>query len=127
MIEALRARLSRLSKASLHINKSIDFDAVLRSVLYSACSPTGASYGLLTLLDDAGPDADFLSSDMIFEVVRRLWDSSAGFFSVFLSGKKVRCRSQTRAQELDPGPESGRAGPGRSLFYRLENVDTTLI
>ena len=60
-IEALRDRnsrlsdrLSRLSRASLRINESLDFDAVLQSVLDSACSLTGASYGVLTLLDETG-------------------------------------------------------------------------
>jgi len=67
-------RLSRLSRASLLINESLDFDAVLQSVLDSARSLTGASYGLLTLLDDAGPAADFLSSGLTPEVVQRLWD-----------------------------------------------------
>ncbi|MDE0343209.1 MAG: GAF domain-containing protein, partial [Deltaproteobacteria bacterium] len=80
-IEALRDRLSRLSdrlsrmsRASLLINESLDFDAVLQSVLDSACSLTGASYGLLTLLDGAGPAADFLSSGLTPAVVQRLWD-----------------------------------------------------
>ena len=73
-IEALRKRLSRLSKASLLINESLDLDAVLQSVLDSARSLTGASYGLLTLLDDAGPAADFLSSGLTPAVVQRLWD-----------------------------------------------------
>ncbi len=73
-IEALRERLSRLSSASLLINESLDFDAVLQSVLDSACSLIGASYGLLTLLDDAGPAEDFLSSGLPSDVVQRLWD-----------------------------------------------------
>ncbi|MCY3991910.1 MAG: ATP-binding protein [Caldilineaceae bacterium] len=80
-IEALRERLSRLSerlsrlsRASLLINESLDLDAVLQSVLDSARSLTGASYGLLTLLDDAGPAADFLSSGLTPTVVQRLWD-----------------------------------------------------
>ena len=73
-IEALRKRLSRLSKASLLINESLDLDAVLQNVLDSARSLTGASYGLLTLLDDAGPAADFLSSGLTPAVVQRLWD-----------------------------------------------------
>ena len=73
-IEALRERLSRLSSASLLINENLDFDAVLQSVLDSARALTGASYALLTLLDDAGPAADFLSSGMAPDVVQRLWD-----------------------------------------------------
>ena len=48
---ALRERLSRLSEASLRINESLDFDDVLQGVLDSACSLTGAGYGVMTLLD----------------------------------------------------------------------------
>ena len=73
-LSRLSDRLSRMSRASLLINESLDFDAVLQSVLDSARSLTGASYGLLTLLDDAGPAADFLSSGLTPEVVQRLWD-----------------------------------------------------
>ena len=73
-VEALRERLSRLSSASLLINESLEFDAVLQSVLDSARSLTGASYGLLTLLDDTGPADDFLSSGLTSDVVQRLWD-----------------------------------------------------
>ena len=73
-ISRLSDRLSRMSRASLLINESLDFDVVLQSVLDSARSLTGASYGLLTLLDEAGPAADFLSSGMTPAVVQRLWD-----------------------------------------------------
>ena len=52
--EALRERLTRLSRASLQINESLDFDVVLQSVLDSACSLTGARCGVLTLLDETG-------------------------------------------------------------------------
>ncbi len=72
--EALRDRLSRLSKASLQINESLDFDAVLQSVLDSSCSLTGARCGVLTLLDETGQAADFLSSGMTPEEAQRLWD-----------------------------------------------------
>ena len=58
---ALRARLSRMNRASLLINESLDFDAVLQSVLDSARAPAAANYGLLTLLDDAGPADEALS------------------------------------------------------------------
>ena len=58
--EALRQRLSRLSEASLRINESLDFETVLQGVLDSARSLTGARYGVITLLDDAGRIQDFL-------------------------------------------------------------------
>ena len=46
-IAELRDRLSRLSQASLRINESLDFDTVLQGVLDSACSLTGARYGVM--------------------------------------------------------------------------------
>ncbi|MXX23830.1 MAG: response regulator [Caldilineaceae bacterium SB0668_bin_21] len=67
-------RLSRLSSASLRINESLDFDAVLQSVLDSACSLTGAGYGVLTLLDETGQADDFLSSGFTAQEAQGLWD-----------------------------------------------------
>ncbi len=73
-IEALQTRLSRLTKASLRINESLDFDNVLQSVLDSACSLTGARYGMLILLDEAGQIGNFLSAGLTSEEAQRLWD-----------------------------------------------------
>ena len=61
-IAELRDRLSRLSQASLRINESLDFDTVLQGVLDSACSLTGARYGVITLLDESGQVQDFVTS-----------------------------------------------------------------
>ena len=66
-------RLSRLSRASLRINESLDFDTVLQGVLDSARSLTAARYGVMTLLDDAGGVQDFLASGMTTEEAERLW------------------------------------------------------
>ena len=76
--QELRERLSRLSEASLHINESLDLDTVLQGVLDSARSLTGARYGVITLLDDAGRLQDFLSSGMTGEEARQLWDLPCG-------------------------------------------------
>ena len=62
--EALRERLTRLSEASLRINESLDFDTVLQGVLDSARSLTGAHYGVVALVDDAGDLQDLLFSGM---------------------------------------------------------------
>ena len=51
-IQVLRERLSRLSNASLRINDSLDYDSVLRGVLESARSLTGALFGIIVLFDD---------------------------------------------------------------------------
>jgi len=72
--EALRDRLSRLSKASLRINESLEFDDVLQSVLDSARSLTGARFGILTLLDETGQADDYLSSGLTPQDAQALWD-----------------------------------------------------
>ena len=77
-IEALRERLSRLSKASLRINESLDFDTVLQGVLDSACSLTGARYGVITLPNETGEVEDFLSSGMTSEEALQLWNLRDG-------------------------------------------------
>ena len=50
-IEALQERLSLLSQASLRINESLDFDAVLQGALDSAHPLTGARHGVTATLD----------------------------------------------------------------------------
>ena len=77
-IQSLRDRLSRLSAASLRINESLDFDAVLQGVLDSARSLTGASYGAFVLLDDSGGIEDFLSSGLTAEEAQQMWDLADG-------------------------------------------------
>ena len=63
-IVELRDRLSRLSQASLRINESLDFEAVLQGVLDSARSLTGSRYGVITLMDDEGRIQDFVTSGL---------------------------------------------------------------
>ena len=76
--EALRERLSRLSEASLRINESLDFQAVLQGVLDSARSLTGARYGVITLVNRSGQVEDFLYSG--------LTDEETALFSEFQDG-----------------------------------------
>ena len=75
---ALRELVSLLSEASLRINESLDFDAVLQGVLESARSLTGARYGVITLLDGAEHPREFLSSGMTPEEAQRIWDTPDG-------------------------------------------------
>ena len=77
-IRELRERLSRLSEASLRVNESLDFDAVLQGVLDSARSLTGARYGVMTLLDDSGDLQDHLSSGMSAEEAGLMWEVPEG-------------------------------------------------
>ena len=61
-LEALEERLTRLSEASLRINESLEFDAVLQGVLDSARHLTATRYGVMALLDENGQVRDSLSS-----------------------------------------------------------------
>ena len=84
--EALRARLSRLSEASLRINESLDFETVLQRVLDSACSLTGARYGVITLLDESGRIQDFVYSGLTPEESRQFAEFPDGMlFFEYLS------------------------------------------
>ena len=76
--EALRDRLSKLSEASLRINQSLDFDAVLQGVLDSARTLTGARYAVVTLLDASGRIQDCLSSGFSTQEAERLWGVPEG-------------------------------------------------
>ena len=85
-IAELRDRLSRLSQASLRINESLDFDTVLQGVLDSACSQTGARYGVITILDESGQVQDFVTSGLTAEEHRRFTDLPEGMmFFQYLS------------------------------------------
>ena len=85
-IAELWDRLSRLSQASLRINESLDFDTVLQGVLDSACSLTGARYGVITLLDESGQVQDFVTSGLTAEERRRFTDLPEGMmFFQYLS------------------------------------------
>ncbi len=85
--EALRDRLSRLSQASMRINESLDFEAVLQGVLDSACSLTGARYGVIALVGASGRIEDSVTSGLTSEEHRRFMDFPEGIpFFEYLNG-----------------------------------------
>ena len=73
-VTILRDRLSRLSKASLRINESLDLDTVLQEVVDSARSLTGARYGGITTLDQSGRLQDFVTAGLTEEEHQVLLD-----------------------------------------------------
>ncbi len=80
-------RLARLSEASLHINESLEFEAVLQGVLDSARSLTDARFGVIALMDPTGLSKGFLSSGMTTEESRQLWETPDGMrFFHYLNG-----------------------------------------
>ena len=61
-LQALRDRTSALSAAILRISASLDLAVVLQEIVDSACALTGARYGVIVTVDDAGEVQDFVSS-----------------------------------------------------------------
>ncbi len=105
-VEALRERMSRLSEASLRINESLDLNAVLQGVLDSACSLTGARYGVITSLHESGQLRDVVTSGLTPEEHRRFMEMPDGMrFFEYLNAisEPLRLRdfhSHTRALGL---------------------------
>ena len=60
--EELPERFSRLTALLLRINSSLDLDTVLQEVVDSARALTGARYGIITSVDDAGHVEAFVNS-----------------------------------------------------------------
>ena len=87
--EALRARLSRLSEASLRINESLDFDGVLQEVVDSARAITDARFGGLTTVDGSGQLESFLSSGLTPEQHEALYTPEGpAIYDLFLNMKE---------------------------------------
>ena len=63
-VQVLRDRLSRMSEAYLRISENLDLDSVLQGVIDSARSLSGASYGGILTVDEAGQPRDFVSSGL---------------------------------------------------------------
>ncbi len=85
--DALRERLSRLSRASLRITEDLDFNAVLQGVVDSARSLTSSRYGAITVTGEGGHTSDFIVSGMTNEEHQGLWNMPEGLgFFEYLSG-----------------------------------------
>ena len=76
--EALRARVSALSAASLRISASLDLETVLNEVVDSARTLTGARFGAIATIDEAGAPQDFVTSGFTEEEHRRIAEWSDG-------------------------------------------------
>ncbi len=77
-IEVLRERISALGAAILRINASLDVTTVLREAVDSARTLTGARYGIITTIDEAGEVRDFVSSGFTDEEYRQFLEWSDG-------------------------------------------------
>ena len=72
--EALRERISTLSAAMLRISASLDLDTALHEIVESARALTGANYGAITTIDEAGQPRDFVTSGFSAAEHRRLME-----------------------------------------------------
>ncbi|MXZ31338.1 MAG: response regulator, partial [Acidimicrobiia bacterium] len=66
-IDMLRARMLGLTDAILRISEDLDVDVVLQEVVDTARELTGARYGAIATLDDAGELQDLVLSGMLPE------------------------------------------------------------
>ena len=85
--EALRARSATLNAAILRINASLDLDTVLNEAVESARALTGARWGIIATVDEAGAPLDFVFSGFTPEEQRELytWPDHARLFEHFRS------------------------------------------
>ena len=84
--EMLETRISNLCAAILRINASLDLETVLREILDSARALTGARYGLIVTIDDAGtPQEDFVTAGVTPDVHAKLagWSDGPRLFAHF--------------------------------------------
>ena len=72
-VGTIREHVSMLCEAFLRVNASLEMETVLQEVVDSARSLSGAKYGIMTLLDDAGQARDCLTSGLTPDQTRRLW------------------------------------------------------
>ena len=76
--EALRQRISTLSAAILRITASLDMATVLQETADSARALTGARYGLIASVDEAGQPEVFLTSGLTDDERQELQDLPYG-------------------------------------------------
>ena len=84
-IAALRERISALSTASLRISASLDLETVLREVVESAQSLTGARFGAIATIDEEGAPQDFVTSGITEAEHRAIveWTEGPRLFEYF--------------------------------------------
>ena len=89
-IETWRQRLSRLSAAAVRVTASLDLETVLHDVVDAARELTGARYGSITTIDDAGQPDNYVTAGFESEVHPPMgdWADGARLYSYFrdLSG-----------------------------------------
>ena len=126
--EALRRRIATLHAAILGINASLDLDTVLGEVVERARALTGARWGVIATVDEAGLPLDFVFSGFTPEEERELleWPERARLFERFrdLPGPlRVDDLSvHVRALGIEPAPAFSRSFQGTPMRHRGADV-----
>ena len=126
--EALRERISTLSAAILRISASLDLDTVLGEVVESARALTGARYGVITTVDEAGAPRDFVASGFTSEEQQQLaaWPDGVRLFEHLrdLPGplRLADLSGYVRSLGLAPARIFSRAFQGTPMRHRGVNV-----
>ena len=110
-IEALEQRLSQLSAAVLRVSSSLDLDTVLQEVVDSARTLTGALYGVMVTLDEAGEIDAFVTSGFTPDEEDQMagWADGPRLFEHF-----------HQLDSADPAGRPARLRPGARLLGRLD-------
>ena len=102
-IETLRARLSRLSEASLRVSETLDVNTVLKEVIDNARELTDARYGALLTYDQSGGIQDFITSGLSAEEIESLNVLPKG---LGLLGYMNEMREPLRLSDISSHPSS---------------------
>ena len=127
-IRALRERIFTLSAAVLRISASLDIDTVLREVVESARTLTGARYGVIATIDEAGAPQDFFFSGFSPEEERELaaWPDSVRLFEHLrdLSGplRLADLSGYVRSLGMEPAQTFSRTFQGTPMRHRGEDA-----
>ena len=126
--EALRQRVSALSDAILRVNASLDLDTVLGEVVESARALTGARWGVIATVDEAGAPQDFVFSGFTPEDRQELiaWPDSVRLFDHFrgLPGplRLDDLSGYVRSLGIEPAPTFARTFQGTPMRHHGADV-----
>ena len=126
--EGLRERISTLSAAILRISATLDLDTVLVEVVESARKLTGARYGVIATVDEAGAPRDFVFSGFSPEEEQELftWPDSGRLFEHLreLPGplRLADLASYVRSLGITPARTFSRTFQGTPMRHRGADV-----
>ena len=127
-VDTLRERIAALSAAILRIHATLDVTTVLQEVVDSARVLTGARYGVITTIDQAGEVQEFVSSGFTAEEHREFADWPDGpLLWAHLRDLPGPVRltdlpAFVRSLRLLPGPDALEHLPGYPMRHRDEQV-----